>query len=190
MWQEPLTVSVDLSRRSHCLRLFKLLLISKFRQVFLGHTSLHPAAGFWTMQSLIRTCSVQRPQASRGQLASSGGSPSRVLQNRHTCRRSVILHAYVLQPSGAFAHAHPFAECHPRAVVPSICLACALPARHVPSPLSHAKIVYAQVMEIVTTWRRRSQLQAASSWKRAPGSWEGVPCCGHLLLSTCLLVQW
>ena len=37
-----------------------------------------------------------------------GGSPSRVLQNRHICRRSVILDAYVLQPSGAFAQALPF----------------------------------------------------------------------------------
>ena len=85
------------------------------------------------MRSSIRTCSVQRPQASRPQLASSGGNNGSVLQNRHVCRRSVILHAYVLQPSGAFAYAHPVAECCPRALVPSMCLA--FPARPIPAVL-------------------------------------------------------
>ena len=75
--------------------------------------------------------------------------------------------------------------CDPKHV-PSMCLAC--PACPIPAVLV-PNFVYAQVMETVTIWRRQSQLQAASSWKRAPGSWEGVPCCGHPLLSTCVLVH-
>ena len=70
--------------------------------------------------------------------------------------------------------------------VSSMCHAC--PACPIPAVLM-PHIAYAQVMETVTTWKRRSQLQAASNWKRAPGSWGGVSWCGHLLLSPCLMVQ-
>ena len=152
--------------RSHSFLLSKLRLIFKFGQVFLGDSSPRPAAVFQTMRSSIRTSSVHRPQAIRAQLASCGGRPSRVLRTRHICRRSVILDAYVLQPSGAFAHAPPF--CCPRAV--SMCPACALPAWHVSS--ASCSCQYCVCTGDGSSDHLEEKISAPGSIKLEEGTWQ------------------
>ena len=124
------------------------------------------------MRSSIRTCSVQRPQASRPQVASSGQTNSRVLQNRHISRRSVILHAYVLQPSGAFAHVHLFAECCLSAVIFSMCLACALPAQDVPSPLCSCQLLIHVHTGDGSSDHLEEEVSAPGSIKLEEGTWQ------------------